>query len=156
MHPMTVRGEKLLREELDRLVREERPRIIQAIARAREHGDLRENAEYNAAREQQAMVEGRIRVIEHRLASVRVIDIRTIPPSGKVIFGATVRLSARKGERALVYQIVGEDEADVENNKLSYTSPLAKALIGKSEGEEVTINPASGVDHYRIEKVEHI
>ena len=156
MHPVTARGEKLLREELDRLVREERPRIIEAIARARAHGDLRENAEYNAAREQQAMVEARIRVIENRLAGLRVIDIRSIPPNGKVIFGATVTLVARKDARSLAYQIVGEDEADIENNKLSYTSPLAKALIGKSEGEEVTINPASGVGHYRIEKIEHL
>ncbi len=174
MNPVTILGEKLLREELDRLVREKRPRIIQDIATARAHGDLRENAEYHAAREEQGMVESRIGTLQSRLGNLRVIDITAIPHNGRVIFGATVTLltvkdpgatketkEAGKGQKAakesITYQIVGEDEANIQNKKLSYAAPLARVLIGKNEGEVVTLTKPSGeTAYYRIEKVEHI
>ncbi|MDP5324087.1 MAG: transcription elongation factor GreA [Litorivicinaceae bacterium] len=154
--PMTVAGEKALREELTRLKSVDRPRIIQAIAEAREHGDLKENAEYHAAREQQGFCEGRIKDIEAKLSLAQVIDISQIEPTGKVIFGTTVTLLNVDTDQAVTYRIVGEDEADVKQGRLSVTSPIARALIGKEEGDEVSITTPGGVVTYEITTVEHL
>lgn len=154
--PMTVAGEAMLREELKRLKSVERPRIIQAIAEARGHGDLKENAEYHAAREQQGFCEGRIKEIERKLADARVIDVRSIPPTGRVIFGTTVTIVNCETEEEVVYQIVGEDEADVKAGKISVTSPIARALIGKETGDVVNVKTPGGDVEYEIDNVEHI
>ena len=154
--PMTLVGEQSLREELDRLKREDRPRIIQAIAEAREHGDLKENAEYHAAREQQSFAEGRIQDIEHKLSHAQVIDVISIPNTGKVIFGTTVDLINTENDNAVTYRIVGEDEADVKANLISVSSPIARALVGKSEGDEVVVKAPSGDIYYEIERVQYI
>jgi len=153
---MTVVGEATLREELNNLKTVQRPRIIADIATAREHGDLKENAEYHAAREEQGFAEGRIKEIEGKLADSQVIDVTTIPHTGKVIFGATVTLFNVDTEETVVYRIVGDDEADVKKKQISYASPIAKAIIGKMEGDEVTIKIPSGEVVYEIEQVEHI
>ena len=153
---MTVAGEQSLREELDRLKREDRPRIIQAIAEAREHGDLKENAEYHAAREQQSFAEGRIQDIEHKLSHAQVIDVSAIPNTGKVIFGTTVDLINVENDQSVTYRIVGEDESDVKANLISVSSPIARALVGKSEGDEVVVKAPSGDIYYEIERVHHI
>lgn len=153
---MTVVGEATLRDELNNLKTVHRPRIIADIATAREHGDLKENAEYHAAREEQAFAEGRIKEIEGKLADSQVIDVTTIPHTGKVIFGATVTLFNVDTEETVVYRIVGDDEADVKKKQISYASPIAKAIIGKMEGDEVTIKIPSGEVVYEIEQVEHI
>ena len=142
--PMTVRGEQVLREELERLKKVERPRITQAIAEAREHGDLKENAEYHAAREQQSFAEGRIKELEHKLSHAQIIDVTTIPVTGKVVFGATVTLIDVEDDRTVAYRIVGEDEADAKANLISVNSPIARALVGKAEGDEVTVNAPGG------------
>jgi transcription elongation factor GreA len=155
MVPMTVAGEAALREELQRLKSVERPRIIQAIAEARAHGDLKENAEYHAAREQQGFCEGRIQEIEGKLAEARIIDITTIPRTGKVIFGVTVDLINTDTEVAVTYKIVGEDEADVKQNRISVTSPIARALIGKETGDVVIVKTPGGDVEYEIEGVRH-
>lgn len=154
--PMTVEGEQALRQELDKLKSEDRPRIITAIAEAREHGDLKENAEYHAAREQQGFCEGRIQEIEGKLANARVIDIKSIPESDKVIFGVTVDLVNVDTDEEVTYKIVGEDESDIAQNKISVTSPVARALIGKHVGDEVTVKAPSGEIYYEIEEVKHI
>lgn len=154
--PMTKAGAQRLREELNHLKSEERPRVIQAIAEAREHGDLKENAEYHAAREQQGFIEGRIREIETKLADSQIIDVTTIPHSGKVIFGVTVDLINIDTDEQVRYQIVGDDEADVKANKISISSPIARALIGKEEGEVVTVVTPSGEVDYEIDQVHHI
>ena len=154
--PMTVAGEQSLREELDRLKREDRPRIIQAIAEAREHGDLKETAEYHAAREQQSFAEGRIQDIEHKLSHAQVIDVSAIPNTGKVIFGTTVDLINTENDNPVTYRIVGEDESDVKANLISVSSPIARALVGKSEGDEVVVKAPSGDVYYEIERVHHI
>jgi len=154
--PMTVRGEHVLREELERLKKVERPRITQAIAEAREHGDLKENAEYHAAREQQSFAEGRIKELEHKLSHAQIIDVTTIPVSGKVVFGATVTLTDVEDDRTVAYRIVGEDEADAKANLISVNSPIARALVGKAEGDEVTVNAPGGDVIYEIEAVEHL
>ena len=133
--PMTVAGEAALREELGHLKTVERPSIIEAIADAREHGDLKENAEYHAAREQQGFCEGRIQEIEGKLGEARVIDVTTIPHTGKVIFGTTVAIINCETDEKVSYRIVGEDEADVSKGLISVTSPFARALIGKQEGD---------------------
>jgi len=153
--PMTVGGEKALRDELQRLKTVDRPRIVQAISEAREHGDLKENAEYHAAREQQSFAEGRITEIEGKLADAQIIDIAKIVPSGKVIFGTTVTLVNLEDDSELTYQIVGEDEADIKINKISVMSPVARALIGKSEEDVVVVRTPSGENEYEIMKVEH-
>ena len=153
--PMTVRGEQVLREELERLKKVERPRITQAIAEAREHGDLKENAEYHAAREQQSFAEGRIKELEHKLSHAQIIDVTTIPVTGKVVFGATVTLIDVEDDRTVAYRIVGEDEADAKANLISVNSPIARALVGKAEGDEVTVNAPGGDVIYEIEAVEH-
>lgn len=154
--PMTVTGERRLREELDRLKRVERPRIVQAIAEAREHGDLKENAEYHAAREQQSFAEGRIQDIEGKLSNAQVIDVTTIPCTGKVIFGTTVELINVETDATVIYRIVGEDEADVKNNLISVGSPIARALIGKEEGDVVVVRAPSGNIEYEIGEVRHL
>lgn len=154
--PMTVEGADALRAELEDLKKVQRPRIIEAIAEAREHGDLKENAEYHAAREQQSFCEGRIQEIEGKLADSQVIDVKSIPATGKVIFGTTVTIVNVETDEEKTYQIVGDDEADVKINKISINSPIARGLIGKEEGEEVTIKTPGGEVEYEIDKVEHI
>lgn len=153
--PMTVIGAELLREELTRLKTVDRPRIINAIAEARAHGDLKENAEYHAAREQQGFAEGRIQEIESKLSVAQVIDVKQIENTGKVIFGVTVTLS-HEGSETITYQVVGEDEADIKKNKISVTSPVARALIGKFEGDEVKVITPEGVTAYTIDEVNHL
>jgi len=154
--PMTVVGEAALREELDQLKRVDRPRISQAIAEAREHGDLKENAEYHAAREQQSFAEGRIMEIEYKLAGAQVIDVTTIAKTGKVIFGTTVDLINIETDQELRYRIVGEDEADIKQNLISVGSPVARALIGKEEGDVVVVRAPAGDIEYEIDQVHHI
>ena len=148
--PMTLRGAEVLRAELKRLKSEARPAIIRQIAEARGHGDLSENAEYHAAREQQGFVEGRITEIERKLATAEVIDPGTVPNTGKVVFGATVELEDRAGGARVVYQIAGEDEADIRAGRISVTSPIARALIGRSEGDVVDVAAPGGVRSYEI------
>ncbi|SRR5690554_2145601 len=155
-YPMTIEGERLLREELERLKTIDRPRIIQAITVAREHGDLKENAEYHAAREEQGFCEGRIQDIEGRLGRARVIDITQIPESDKVIFGSTVTLINLDTDAEVEYKIVGDDEANVKQNKISINSPIARGLIGKEVGEEVVIRTPGGEVEYEIDAVRHI
>jgi transcription elongation factor GreA len=147
---MTLRGAEALRVELKKLKSEARPSIIRAIAEARGHGDLSENAEYHAAREQQGFIEGRIKEIEHKLASAEVIDPATLPSTGKVVFGAVVELEDQAGGVRLVYQIVGEDEADIRAGRLSISSPIARALVGKAEGEVVDVAAPGGTRSYEI------
>jgi len=154
--PMTVQGELALREELDRLKTVDRPRVIQDIATAREHGDLKENAEYHAAREQQGFIEGRIQELEGKLGNCQVIDVTSIPHSGKVIFGTTVTILNLETDEELTYQIVGDDEADIKVKKISVNSPIARGLIGKEEGDIVAITTPGGMTEYEIDQVEHI
>jgi transcription elongation factor GreA len=151
--PMTLRGAELLRAELKRLKSEDRPRVIRSIADARSHGDLSENAEYHAAREQQGFIEGRIMEIESRLAAAEIIDVASLPASGRVVFGATVELEQQDQGAAVTYQIVGEDEADISKGRLSVTSPLARALIGKGIGDSVEVNTPRGARSYEVMKV---
>lgn len=153
--PMTVFGAEKLREELQRLKTVERPRIINAIAEARAHGDLKENAEYHAAREQQSFIEGRILEIEGKLSNAHVIDVTQIEKTGKVIFGVTVTLSRSDNAVEFTYKIVGEDEADIQENKISITSPIARALIGKFEGDVVEVKTPEGMTEYEIVEVVH-
>ena len=148
--PMTLRGAEALRTELKRLKSEVRPAIIKAIAEARGHGDLSENAEYHAAREQQGFIEGRIKEIEHKLASADVIDPARLPNSGKVVFGASVELEDQADGARVTYQVVGEDEADIRAGRISVTSPIARALVGKSEGEVVDVAAPGGTRSYEI------
>lgn len=154
--PMTSRGAEALREELQRLKSVERPRISSAIAEAREHGDLKENAEYHAAREEQGFVEGRIQEIEAKLGAAQIINVRDIEPTGKVIFGATVTIINVDTDEEKTYQIVGDDEADIKQNRISFNSPIARGLIGKAEGDVVAIETPSGTVEYEIDKVEHL
>ena len=154
--PMTVEGVGSLREELQHRKSVMRPEITQAIAEAREHGDLKENAEYHAAREQQGFNEGRIQEIEGKLADAQVIDIAKIPAGDKVIFGVTVTLLDVDTDEETTYKIVGEDEADLKIGKISVMSPIARALIGKSTGEAVTVSTPGGDREYEIDNVEHI
>lgn len=153
--PMTVAGAEKLREELHRLKQIERPRIINAIAEARAHGDLKENAEYHAAREQQSFTEGRILEIETKLSVAHVIDVTQLENTGRVVFGTTVTLNHDSGQ-SLTYQIVGEDEADINQNKISVTSPVARALIGKYEGDSVAVNTPDGTMNYNIVEVAYV
>lgn len=152
---MTVRGHELLQEELKNLKKVDRPAVIQAIAEAREHGDLKENAEYHAAKEQQGFIEGRIKEIEGKLSDVQVIDVTEINAGGKVIFGSTVKLLDEDTEKEITYRIVGEDEADIKTGLVSYTSPIARALISKSEGDIVEFNAPDGERSYEIIEVRY-
>ena len=153
--PMTRAGEQALREELKRLKNKDRPRLARAIGEAREHGDLRENAEYHAAKEQQGLVEARIRDIEGRLAHARVIELDRIPHDGRVVFGVTVELHSFDGGKRVRYQIVGEDEARVREDAISFVSPMARSLIGKYEGDEISLNTPGGVRRYEILTVKY-
>jgi len=153
---MTAAGEKALRDELKRLKSEDRPRVIEAIAEAREHGDLKENAEYHAAREQQGFIEGRIQEIEGKLSGAQVIDVTKIEKTGKVIFGVTVKLINMDTDEEMTYQIVGDDEADIKAGKISISSPIARALIGKEEGDVVAVKVPSGTVEYEIDEVRHV
>ncbi|APQ13031.1 transcription elongation factor GreA [Pseudomonas oryzihabitans] len=155
-YPMTVQGARALEEELKHLKTELRPQITQAIAEARELGDLKENAEYHAAREQQGMVEARIRDIEGRLQNAQVIDVTALPHTGKVIFGTTVEIANTETDEAVTYQIVGDDEADIKQGKLSVGSPIARALIGKEEGDVVLVKTPGGDVEYEIVAVRHV
>lgn len=154
-YPMTKQGAEALETELKHLKSVMRPQISKAIAEARELGDLKENAEYHAAREQQGMVEARIRDIEGRLGNAQIIDITTIAHTGKVIFGATITIANVDTDEEVVYQIVGEDEADIKQRKISVTSPIARALIGKEEGDIVAVKTPGGVVEYEIVEVSH-
>lgn len=153
--PMTVNGKQKLQEELENLKRVVRPQVINAIAEARAHGDLKENAEYHAARERQSFVEGRIEYLEALLSHAEVIDISRIPHTGRVIFGVTVKLINTDNDDVLVYQIVGEDEADIKQSKISITSPLARAMIGKEEGDIIDVQTPAGLLSYEIDAVQH-
>lgn len=155
-YPMTVQGARALEEELTHLTKVRRPALSQAIAEARELGDLKENAEYHAAREEQGMVEARIRDIEGRLQNSVVIDVTTIDPTGKVIFGTTVEIANVETDERVCYQIVGEDEADIKQGKISVTSPIARALIAKEEGDVVVVKTPSGIVEYEIVEVRHL
>ena len=148
--PMTARGCEALRAELKRLKSEARPAVIKAIAEARGHGDLSENAEYHAAREQQGFIEGRIKEIEHKLANAEIIDPRNVPNTGRVIFGAVVELEDQDSGERVIYQVVGEDEADVRAGRISVTSPIARALVGKASGEVVEVSAPAGLHSYEI------
>lgn len=153
---MTVTGERKLREELDRLKTTDRYDVVKAIASAREHGDLKENAEYHAAKEQQGFIEARIRDIEGKLADSQIIDITRIRPNGRVIFGATVTLIDVETDDEVRYRIVGEDEADLKERSISVMSPVARALIGRSAGDSVVVTTPQGSREYEIDRVEHI
>ncbi len=154
--PMTVEGEQWLREELAELKNTARPNIVREIAAAREHGDLRENAEYHAAKEQQGFIEARIRDIEAKLADCQVIDITRIRNTGTVVFGATVTLSDCETDETVRYKIVGEDEADLKFGKISVMSPIARAIIGKAQDDSVTVSTPAGDREYIVGEVEHI
>jgi len=154
-HPMTVDGALALKNELHRLKTIERPSIIEAIATARAHGDLKENAEYHAAREQQSFAEGRIIELEAKLSNAQIVDISKLPNNGKVVFGTTVRVYNLQTEAEITYKIVGEDEADIKLNKISYSSPIGSALIGKHIDETVIVKTPGGIVEYEIISVEY-
>jgi len=148
--PITARGASALREELRRLKGEARPNVIKAIAEARSHGDLSENAEYHAAREQQGFIEGRIQELESKLGSAEIIDVTELPKTGKVVFGATVDLEDEDSGTRVTYQIVGEDEADIKAGRISFASPIARAMVGKSEGDQAVVTAPGGQRSYEI------
>jgi transcription elongation factor GreA len=154
-YPMTVQGAEALREELHQLKTVRRPQIVSSIADAREHGDLKENAEYHAAREQQSFCEGRVQDIEGKLGNAQIIDVTKIPNKGKVIFGVTVTLLNIDTEEEVTYQIVGDDESDIKKNRISVNSPIARGLIGKEVDSEVEVKIPGGVVEYEIISVEH-
>jgi transcription elongation factor GreA len=152
-NPMTVEGEVALRAELDRLKKQDRPQVIEAIAEAREHGDLKENAEYHAAREQQGFIEGRIQDIEGKLSTAQVIDISTMPQGDRVIFGSKVTILNVETDEQVTYRIVGDDEANVKEGKISYQSPIARGLISKEVGDVVVVKTPGGDVEYEIDDV---
>ena len=154
--PMTAKGVERLREQLTRLKSVERPRIIEAIAEARAHGDLSENAEYHAAREQQSFVEGRINTIESALADAQIIDVTTLDAKGKVVFGATIGLLNLENDKEVTYQIVGEEEADIDEGLISITSPIARALISREEGDVIGVDAPGGVKKYEVLDVKYL
>ncbi|MBL4910661.1 MAG: transcription elongation factor GreA [Alteromonadaceae bacterium] len=154
-YPMTVHGAEALRKELGHLKTVKRPEIVAAIAEAREHGDLKENAEYHAAREEQGFCEGRIQDIEGKLGNAQIIDVAKIPNTSKVIFGVTVTLLNIDTDAEVIYQIVGDDEADIKQNRISVNSPIARGLIGKTVDSEVEIKTPGGTVEYEIIAVEH-
>lgn len=154
--PITVRGAKKLQDELFQLKSVDRPQVIDAIATAREHGDLKENAEYHAAREQQGFIEGRIKDIEGKLSNATIIDVTKVNANGKVIFGATVDVADEETGDELTYQIVGDDEADIKNNMISVSSPIARALISKEEGDVVEIKTPGGLRSLEIVEIKYI
>ena len=154
-NPMTLRGAELLRVELKKLRSEDRPNVIKAIAEARALGDLSENAEYHAAREQQGFIEGRIAEIEAKLSTAEIIDVAALSPGGKVVFGATVEIEAEDDGKRTTYAIVGEDEADIRAGRIAYNSPIARALIGKSEGDVVEVAAPGGTRAYEIVSIRY-
>ena len=154
--PMTAKGVERLREQLNHLKTVERPRIVEAIAEARAHGDLSENAEYHAAREQQSFVEGRINTIETAIAEAQIIDVTTLDAGGKVVFGATVDLLNLETDEEVSYQIVGEEEADIEQGLISISSPVARAMIGKFEGDVIGVDAPGGIREYEVLEVKYI
>ena len=154
-NPMTLRGAERLRVELKRLKSEDRPNVIKAIAEARSHGDLSENAEYHAAREQQGFIEGRIAELEAKLSTADIIDVAQLAPNGKVVFGATVDLEAEEDGKKVTYTIVGEEEADIREARIAITSPIARALIGKAEGDVVDVVAPGGTRSYEIVAVRY-
>ncbi len=153
--PLTAQGAEKLRAQLHQLKTVKRPKVIEAIAEARAHGDLSENAEYHAAREQQSFIEGRIGTLETVLAEAQIIDITTIDASGKVVFGATVELLNLANDKEVTYQLVGEEEADIEQGLISITSPVARALIGKQVDDVAEVNAPSGPIEYEVLKIEY-
>ena len=153
--PMTMRGAEALRNELKKLKTESRPNVIKAIAEARGHGDLSENAEYHAAREQQGFIEGRINEIEAKLSTAEIIDTSKLTNTGKVVFGAVVELEEQDGAHRVTYQVVGEDEADIRSGRISITSPIARAVVGKSEGDVVDVTAPGGIRSYEIVAVKY-
>ena len=153
--PVTVRGHELLADELKRLKSEDRPNIIRAIAEARAHGDLKENAEYHAAKEQQGFIEGRIKELEGKLSNLQVIDVTSVDAKGRIIFGSTVELIEEETGKETVYKIVGEDEADIKTGLISYTSPIARALIGRNEGDVVNFQAPGGEKQYEVVEVRY-
>ena len=155
-YPMTKEGEISLRQELQKLKSKDRNNVVKAIAEAREHGDLKENSEYHAAKEQQGLIESRIREIENKLAEAQVIDATLIEPSGTVIFGTTVELKDLDERKLISYKIVGEDEADVKLGTISVNSPLSRSLVGKSEGDLVKLETPGGTKEYEILSIKHI
>lgn len=154
--PLTAEGEQKLKNELYELKTKSRPEVINAIAEARAHGDLKENAEYHAAREHQGFIEARIKELETKLANAQVIDVTKLTNHGKVVFGSTVELLNLNTDEEVVYQIVGDDESDVKNHKISVSSPIARSLIGKMEGDEVTVNTPEDVIVYEISEVRYL
>ncbi|MDH3546942.1 MAG: transcription elongation factor GreA [Gammaproteobacteria bacterium] len=154
--PMTVRGHELMQEELKRLKSNDRPAVIRAIAEARAHGDLKENAEYHAAKDQQGFIEARIKDIESKLSHVQVIDVTAIDARGKIVFGSTVELLDESTGKEIIYKIVGEDEADIGQGLISYTSPIARALIGNNEGDIVTFSAPGGEKQYEVIEVRYV
>jgi len=154
--PVTVRGHELMQEELKRLKSVDRPSVIKAIAEARAHGDLKENAEYHAAKEQQGFIEGRIKELEGKLSHLQVIDVTAVDARGKVVFGSTVELFEESTGKEITYRIVGEDEADIGAGLISYTSPIARALIGRHEGDEVTFAAPDGEKNFEVVEVRYI
>ncbi|MDJ0940538.1 MAG: transcription elongation factor GreA [Woeseiaceae bacterium] len=153
--PVTVRGHELMQVELKRLKSEDRPNVIKAIAEARAHGDLKENAEYHAAKEQQGFIEGRIKELEGKLSNLQVIDCTAVDAKGKIIFGCTVELIDEDTGNETVYKIVGEDEADIKTGLISFTSPIARALIGKNEGDVVNFSAPGGEKQYEVIEVRY-
>lgn len=154
-HPMTIEGAKALEKELHNLKHNRRPEVVKAIATARAHGDLKENAEYHAAREEQSFIEGRIQELEGKLGNSQIIDISKIPYSGKVVFGSKVTVIQIETEAEMIFRIVGEDEANIKSNKISYSSPIARALITKEEGDTVVVLTPDGAVEYEIIQVEY-
>ena len=154
--PMTIRGAELLRDELQKLKSNDRPQVIQAIAEARAHGDLKENAEYHAAKDQQGFIEGRIKELEGKLSNLQVIDVTTIDAKGKIVFGSTVELMDLQADKEITYKIVGEDEANIAAGLISYSSPIARALIGKEEGDEISFAAPGGEKHYEVNGVSYV
>ncbi|WP_295446172.1 transcription elongation factor GreA [uncultured Thiodictyon sp.] len=154
--PLTARGAEKLRQELERLKRIERPRVIEAISEARAHGDLKENAEYHAAREQQSFIEGRIKDIDGKLSHAHIIDVTQLPATGRVVFGATVQVLEVEKDEERTFQIVGEDEADLKQGMISVSSPIARALIGKSEGDVALVDAPGGKRELEILEVKYI
>jgi transcription elongation factor GreA len=154
--PMTVQGAERLRQELHELKTVKRPRVIQAIAEARAHGDLRENAEYHAAKEQQSFIEGRISELEEKLGNAEIIDVKRLNAGGKIVFGATVDLIDEASGEEATYQIVGNDEADIKEGRISLSSPIARSLIGKEEGDLATVHAPGGVKKYEIVAVRYV
>ena len=154
--PMTVRGHELLRDELKQLKSVDRPQVIRSIAEARAHGDLKENAEYHAAKEQQGFIEGRIKECEGKLSNLQVIDVTEVNANGKIVFGSTVELLDVSTDKEITYKIVGEDEADIKQGLISFTSPISRALIGKNEGDEITFSAPGGEKEYEVISVTYV